>query len=212
MDLLTLTLTNWFSSYKSGFFAFATVVLLASCSATKPSQPAKPTTKQAEVTQAVESALSAEQLVAQASDQVASNEQDAAVSSLLKASELYLAQTKPHKALWLAKQLEVLAESSSQKYRLAIITAASFLAIEKTPEAYLALKSADNIKEAAQLAHHVNYFQTLASVQTRRNLPIAALDANLRAFAENPLATDSDIDMIWQQLCQLSPWQITTVS
>ena len=44
-------------------------------------------------------------------------------------------------------------------------------------------------------------------MQTKRNLPIAALDAKLRAFAKNSQATSDEIDAIWQQLCQLSQWQ-----
>tara|TARA_R110000744_G_scaffold78200_1_gene154174 strand:+ start:1652 stop:3532 length:1881 start_codon:yes stop_codon:yes gene_type:complete len=211
MDLLTLTLTKWFSSYKSGLCAFATVAILASCSTTKQSKPATSSDKQAEITQAFDTNLTAEQLVAQASSQVSSNQQGEAVTSLLNASELYLAQAKPHKALWLAKQLEVLAPSATQQYRLAIIEAKSYLALAKIPEAYLALENADSIREEAQLTQSVDYFQTLARVQTQRNLPIVALDANLRAFAGNSAATDSDIELIWLQFCQLSPWQLQQV-
>lgn len=207
MDLLTLTLTNWFSSYKSGLCAFAAVAILASCSTTKQSKPAKSAAKKAEVTQAFEKNVTAEQLVAQASSQASLQSNDEAVSSLLNASELYLAEAKPHKALWLAKQLEVLTPSPAQRYRLALIEAKSFLALAKIPEAYLALENAKSIKEKALLTHRIDYFQSLASVQSQRNLPIAALDATLRAFAENSSATDSDIEVIWQQLCQLSPWQ-----
>ncbi|MFT5813017.1 MAG: outer membrane PBP1 activator LpoA protein [Psychroserpens sp.] len=210
MDLLTLTLTKWFSSYKSSLCAFVAVVILASCSTTKQSKQTKPvtsTSKQVDVIQTFETNLTAEQLIAQASAQVSSNQQDEAVASLLNASELYLAQAKPHKALWLAKQLEVLAPSPEQKYRLAIIEAKSYLALAKIPKAYIALENANSIREIAQIVHQIDYFQTLANVQTQRNLPIVALDANLRAFAENSQSTDSDIELIWQQLCQLSPWQ-----
>jgi len=207
MDLLTLTLTNWFSSYKSGLCAFATVAILAGCSTTKQSTPAKSATKPTEVMQEFETDLTAEQLVAQAASQISQQGNDEAVISLLNASELYLVEAKPHKALWLAKQLEVLSQSPAQQYRLALIEAKSFLALAKIPEAYLALENANSIKEKAQLAHRLDYFQSLVSVQTQRNLPIAALDANLRAFAENSSATDHDIELIWQRLCQLSPWQ-----
>jgi len=203
MDLLTLTLTKWFSSYKSGLCAFAAVAILASCATTKQSKPVKSASQQTEVMQALETDLTADQLVAQASLQ----ENDEAITSLINASELYLVEAKPHKALWLAKQLAVFAPSTAQQYRLAVITAKSLLALTKVPEAYLALDNANSISEKAQLAHHTDYFQTLSGVQTQRNLPIAALDANLRAFAQNSQATDSDIELIWQQLCQLSPWQ-----
>ncbi|MFT6903104.1 MAG: outer membrane PBP1 activator LpoA protein [Colwellia sp.] len=207
MDLLTLTLTKWFSSYKSALYALATVAILASCSTTKPSQPTKSAEKQAEVMPAFDTNLTTEQQLAQATAQISANQQDEALSSLLNANELYLAEAKPHKALWLAKQLDGLVSSSTQQYRLAIIEAKSLLALARVPDAYLALENANNIKEKAQLTHRLDYFQTLTKVQTQRKLPIAALDANLRAFAESSPATEYDIDIIWQQLCQLSPWQ-----
>lgn len=207
MDLLTLTLTKWFSSYKSALCALATVAILASCSTTKLSQQTESAEKQAEVMPALATDLTTEQQLAQATAQISANQQDEALSSLLNASELYLAEAKPHKALWLAKQLNGLVSSSTQQYRLAIIEAKSLLALARVPDAYLALENANNIKEKAQLTHRLDYFQTLTKVQTQRKLPIAALDANLRAFAESSPATEYDIDIIWQQLCQLSPWQ-----
>jgi len=203
MDLLTLTLTKWFSSHKSGLCAFAAVAILASCSTTERSKATKSPVEKAEVTQALETVLTAEQLVAQAKLQ----NNDEAITSLLTASELYLTETSPNKANWLAKQLAVLTQSPQQQYHIAIIEAKSLLALEKHQQAYQALENANNMIEKAQLAHGVDYYQTLASVQSQRNLPIAALDANLRAFAQNTMATDSDIEAIWQQLCQLSPWQ-----
>ncbi|MBA6288772.1 penicillin-binding protein activator [Colwellia sp. MB3u-4] len=202
-----MTLTKWFSSYKSALCALATVAILASCSTTKLSQPTESAEKQAEVMPALATDLTTEQQLAQATAQISANQQDEALSSLLNASELYLAEAKPHKALWLAKQLNGLVSSSTEQYRLAIIEAKSLLALARVPDAYLALENANNIKEKAQLTHRLDYFQTLTTVQTQRKLPIAALDANLRAFAESSPATEYDIDIIWQQLCQLSPWQ-----
>ncbi|MBA6224618.1 penicillin-binding protein activator [Colwellia sp. MB02u-18] len=202
-----MTLTKWFSSYKSALCALATVAILASCSTTKLSQQTESAEKQAEVMPALATDLTTEQQLAQATAQISANQQDEALSSLLNASELYLAEAKPHKALWLAKQLNGLVSSSTQQYRLAIIEAKSLLALARVPDAYLALENANNIKEKAQLTHRLDYFQTLTKVQTQRKLPIAALDANLRAFAESSPATEYDIDIIWQQLCQLSPWQ-----
>ncbi|AZQ83189.1 hypothetical protein EKO29_03420 [Colwellia sp. Arc7-635] len=207
MDLLTLTLTKWFSSHKSGLCALATVAILTSCATTTQNKPAKKTTTKPVVVKEIETNISAEQLVAQAASQASTLGNDEAVTSLLDASELYLVEAKPHKALWLAKQLNVLAPSAKQQYRLALVVAKSFLALADIPKAYQALENANSIKEQAELNHGVAYYQTLAQVQTQRNLPIVALDASLRAFANNPQASDSDIEIIWQQLCQLSPWQ-----
>ena len=207
MDLLTLTLTKWFSSHKSGLFALATVAILTSCTTTQPNKPTTSAVKKTNVSQTLETVLTAKQLVANASIQMSSNENDAAVTSLLTASELYLTEAKPHQALWLVKQLNALAEIPQQQYQLAIIEAKSLLALDKLQKAYQALQSANVIKEQFQLTHGLGYYQTLAKVQSRRNLPIAALEANLSAFAQNSAANNDDIELIWQQLCQLSPWQ-----
>ena len=145
MDLLTLTLTKWFSSHKSRLCALATVAILTSCSTTQLNKPAKSSVKKTDVIQTLETALTAEQLVANASVQMSSNENDAAVTSLLTASELYLIEAKAHQALWLVKQLNALAEAPQQQYQLAVIEAKSLLALEKQQKAYQALNSANNI-------------------------------------------------------------------
>lgn len=204
MDLLTLTLTKCFSSYKTGFCALAILALLTSCASTKPSKPAKSSTKQIGITQALTADISAEQLVNQAANQ---NNHDA-VLSLLQASELYLAQENPHKALWLAKQLEPLVSSPKQHYRLAIVEAKSLLLLQKLPTAFTALTQAEKISENGEFEHSLDYYQALSNIQSQRNLPIAALDAALRAFSINLQASDDDIHDIWQQLCQLAPWQL----
>ncbi|MGB1263305.1 MAG: penicillin-binding protein activator [Cognaticolwellia sp.] len=203
MDLLTLTLTKCFSRYKSGLCALAALALLVSCSTTKPSKPVKQVETKAEIIQETETGLTAEQLVSQAASQ--NNVQ--AVMTLLNASELYLAEAQPHKALWLTQQLSALAPSVLQQYHLKLIAAKSLLALEKPEQAFQALENAHKISEKAPFSIGIDYYQTLASIQTHRQLPIAALAANLRGFAKNTSATDSDIELIWQQLCQLSPWQ-----
>lgn len=196
-------LTKWFSPRKSTLITIFSVALLVSCSTTKPTTPTKSLPKKAEVVAPVDDTLTAEQLMAQARTQDSS----LAVKSFIQASELYLLEAKPHKALWLTAQTQPLTQLPLNKYQLFVITAKSLLALEKVNKAYQALEDAKNIATEAKLNHNLSYYQTLARTQALRNLPIAALDANLRAFAKNSAATASDIEAIWQQLCQLSQWQ-----
>ena len=178
-------------------------MLLVSCSTTKSTKVTESLPEKATVVEKIETTLTAKQLMTQALTQ----DSNTAVNSFIQASELYLLEAKPNKALWLANQTMALTQLPLKKYQLSVISAKSLLALEQVNKAYQSLESANTIIIAANLNHGLAYYQTLAFVQTKRNLPIAALDAKLRAFAKNPQATSDEIDAIWQQLCQLSQWQ-----
>ena len=178
-------------------------MLLVSCSTTKSTKVTKSLPEKVTVVEKIETTLTAKQLMTHALTQ----DSNAAVNSFIQASELYLLEAKPNKALWLANQTMALTQLPLKKYQLSVISAKSLLALEQVNKAYQSLESANNIITTAELNHGLAYYQTLAFVQTKRNLPIAALDAKLRAFAKNPQATSDEIDVIWQQLCQLSQWQ-----
>ncbi len=196
-------MTNYFSARKSTLITVISLMVLASCSTTKPSKSEKVLPKKAEIIETVNATLSADELVAQAIAQ----ENDQAVTTFIQASSLYLVEAKPHKALWLATQTKPLTQSLLNQYHLAVISAQSLLALERFDKAQEALNNANEVKKNITNSHIFDYYQTLAVVQLKRNLPIAALDASLRAFAKNPDATNADIEIIWQQLCQLSQWQ-----
>lgn len=178
-------------------------MLLVSCSTTKSTKVTESLPEKTTVVEKIETTLTAKQLMTQALTQ----DSNTAVNSFIQASELYLLEAKPNKALWLANQTMALTQLPLKKYQLSVISAKSLLALEQVNKAYQSLESANTIITAANLNHGLAYYQTLAFVQTKRNLPIAALDAKLRAFAKNPQATSDEIDAIWQQLCQLSQWQ-----
>lgn len=178
-------------------------MLLVSCSTTKSTKVTESLPEKVTVVEKIETTLTAKQLMTQALTQ----DSNAAVNSFIQASELYLLEAKPNKALWLANQTMALTQLPLQKYQLSVIIAKSLLALEQVNKAYQSLESANNIITTAELNHGLAYYQTLAFVQTKRNLPIAALDAKFRAFGRNPQATSDEIDAIWQQLCQLSQWQ-----
>ena len=179
------------------------MMLLVSCSTTKSTKPIKSLANEVAVVENKSTVLNVEKLMAQALIQ----DNNAAVDSLIQASELYLLEAQPHKALWLANQTKPLTQIPLKKYHLLLVSAKSLLALEQAAKAYQVLEKANNIINQTKLNHDLGYYQTLASVQMQRKLPIAALDANLRAFAKNAETTTSDIEIIWQQLCQLSQWQ-----
>lgn len=203
-------LTKWFSPHKSTIFAIICSILLLSCGTTNSSKSNKTAAKNTKLINKVETNISADQLMSRALRQ---NSKEA-VSSFIQAGELYLHENKPHKALWLANQTEVLTEQPLQKYKLALVTAKSLLALEQVEKAYQTLAQANNIVDMAELTHSADYYQTLASVQVYRQLPIAALDASLSAFAINKITNklidnddNTELNGIWQQLSRLSQWQ-----
>ena len=198
-----MTLTKWFSPKKNTLLTIISMMLLVSCSTTKPTKPTQSLPEKVVVVEKVETILTAEQLMKQARAQ----DNSMAINLFIQAGELYLQEAKPHQALWLANQTKAITQAPMQQYQLSLITAKSLLALQQVNKAYQALKNAESISIKNNISQGFNFYQTLALVQTQRALPIAALDANLRAFALNPSATAPDIDAIWQQLCQLSPWQ-----
>ena len=201
-----MTLTKWFSPHKSTLFAVVSSILLLSCGTTKPPKTTEPLPTNSEVAIKVDPNITAEQLMSQALTQ--SN--DDAVSSFIQAAELYITENKPHKALWLANQTQVLTQLPFQQYQLALIRAKSLLALAKVEKAYQALEQAKTIADPAELMLSRDYYQTLASVQARRQLPIAALDASLRAANAYSQNNDPTVDIvadseaIWQQLSRIT--------
>ncbi len=198
-----MILTNWFSTRKNTFIATIGLVFLASCSTTKQAKQENVSVKKVPVIETVATEHSAEELVHQAIKQDSSQ----AVNSFIVAAKLYLIEAMPHKALWLANQTAPLTHTKSQQYQLLIVKAKSLLALKHAEKAFQTIESANDVINNTNLKHGFDYYQTLAAIQFERKLPIVALDASLRAFANNTNATSGDIDNIWQQLCQLSQWQ-----
>lgn len=221
-----MTLTKWFSPHKSTLFAIVCTIFLLSCTTTNVPKSSKTAAKKNDLINKVGTNISAEQLVSQA---LTKNSAEA-VSLFIQASELYLKENKPQKALWLANQTAVLTQQPLQKYKLTVVTAKSLLILEQAEKAYQAIVQANKIiqeQRAAKennatnkekLTHNTDYYQTLSKIQTYRELPIEALAANLRAYStrsttnslindKSDIATTDNIDSIWQQLSQLSQWQ-----
>ena len=70
------------------------------------------------------------------------------------------------------------------------------------------MEQAKALADEHQLPLSLPYYQVLASIQDQRNLPVAALNASLHAFALNAEANETDIEQIWQSLTSLSQWQL----
>lgn len=191
------------------FIYIILAALMASC-ATQQKTPGVTTTEKQVEQELVsdQDVISAQQYLSQAKQLQGSQ----ALDVLVKASDRYLQEQSFHKALWLANQLSPLVQDSSLLYRLTLIKASSLFALEQTELAQQQLELANTMSEESSLAHSLEYFQLLAGVQKARNLTLAAIDAQLRAFAMNPFADNDDVLLLWQSLSQLSQWQIKQLS
>ncbi|NQY62154.1 MAG: penicillin-binding protein activator [Alteromonadaceae bacterium] len=102
----------------------------------------------------------------------------------------------------------------NQAYKLALVKAASLMALNENELAYEQLLLADNFHSIAANAHQMSYFKMLGLLQQFRKLTLASIDAKLRAFSLQSTTQPyqfnelDDIDQLWQQLSQLSQWQL----
>lgn len=144
---------------------------------------------------------------------------------LLKASEQFIVEKNYARALWLANQVSVLLplrdhKSGSSKsvhnqaYKVALVKAASLMALNENELAFEQLLLADNYHSLADNSHQLNYFKMLGQLQQFRKLTLASIDAKLHAFSlqstDQPQQLNEldDIEQLWQHLSQLSQWQL----
>ena len=197
--------------------------LLSSCS-TKPTITHTDTIekKQENTSVAVQTAEQklalAKSLNAQLVNDALSTAQQSEINSLLiEASELFLQEENFTKALWLAEQVSNFPqESLSNRYRLILIKASSLQALNFHQEAFHQLQLAkglvthaknNEVDESLELT--LPYYLVLTQVLESQQQNIAALEAQLKAFALNDQATTEDILNIWHKLEPLTSWEIS---
>jgi outer membrane PBP1 activator LpoA protein len=204
MDFLLLNRTKLFATAKSVLVSAIVVSLLSNCAGNTNIKKVtnKPSVNVAPQPQ-VNLAKTADQLITQAN----SLPPERAVPILVKASELYILENSADKSLWLASQTLALTQDNKNQFRLLLVQAQSLVALNELERANDKLKHATALLKAKGVSPSFAYFNTLAIIQQQRNLPIAAIDSTLRAFALNTSANNDDIAVIWQQFSQLSTWQ-----
>ncbi|WP_284244916.1 penicillin-binding protein activator [Thalassotalea insulae] len=180
---------------------FLLLSLTLSCSTSQRVTKIKSVTKPSKAIET--SHISADDILAQAQQ----SEPAQATDLLIQACQQYLAEKNYVKSLWLAQQLIPLASSNVQQYQIQLLKAQNLYLLDKIE---LSLKTLQQAKSALTNENQLtaSYYQLLAQVQSKRGLLLIASDAQLRAFhlQENP--TDDQIIALWQQLNQLSQWQI----
>jgi outer membrane PBP1 activator LpoA protein len=209
--------TNFLFSNKSPFYRITSLCFVALMSAafiTSCSTSPKVTTKKVAETSADESRdsskqqITSDQLLLAAKTQSSSN----ALTTLTQASELLISEENFNSALWLSQQVTQLTDNNLQKYRLALVSAHSFLAMKKMELAFNQLAIADKHSIENGVSHQEQYYFLLAEVQHNRALNISALNAKLHWFALSTETTTDDIHQLWHSLSLLSTWQVSQLA
>lgn len=181
--------------------------LLASCATNTPKQTRPTQVVKADET-LIDGTLTAKQYLEQAQEAAP----EVASKSLVKASQLYLVQKSYIKALWLANQSKVFTSEPSAEYSLTMVKAQALYQLNEIELATEQLQSADLLKQNNALQHQHSYYTLLANIQRRRDLPVAAIAAQLYALSFNDLYSETElkfeIEQLWQQLTSLSEWQV----
>ena len=210
-----------FSPTPRGFRAAALVlmVLFVSSCSTQTKVKTVPQNEKAPVNKVVLDTTAEELLVLAQSlhEKAAFAEQQDKINTLLvKASELFLQQQNFAKALWLAdKTSALLPKEHISHYALLLVKAASLQALNYNQAAAHQLQLAHelvlyNNKHNEDALHTLTwrYYSILAEVLTAKGQTVAALSAQLNAFALNNHSSADEVIDIWQKLAPLTQWQI----
>lgn len=202
--------------------AFMTL-FIASCSTqptlikTKPIE--KTVTEEAITTQTAEQKLALAQSLNSklTTIDLSLSDQQAQINELLiSASELFLLEKNFPKALWLADKVSAFSQDDhSNHYRLLLVKAASLQALNYHQQAYQQLLLVDELVSYVNngmanvpLTLTLEYYLILTQVLETQAKPIAALNAQLHAFALNSQSSDEDILAIWHKFETLTQWQL----
>ncbi|MBU2870189.1 penicillin-binding protein activator [Colwellia sp. E2M01] len=197
--------------FKSLILPALFLTFLSSCS-TKPTPPPVTGIEKIEL---VPGALTAEQHVELAK----TSSTDVAVSELLIATKLFYQEENYTKALWLAEKTLPLMDEQTPNYthqrvQLGLIKASSLQELGYYSESYTQLTQLANYAETNKIVLPATYYRLSAKAYQQDLQPIAALNAELLAFAATPAAaqTTNQIENIWQAFQQLSQWQLALLA
>lgn len=131
-----------------------------------------------------------------------------AIPLLIEASQLYLAEQKPQKALWLLNHTQLLVTDALQQYQCFTLKAQALNVLGQPLAANQQLELANALSVDKKVSPQFDYYTQLAITQTALAHPITALYAQMQAFSLNPKANEQDSFTIWQNLNKLSEWQL----
>lgn len=179
------------------------ITLLVSSCATPQKKP-KESVKQATVkTQPQADTKSVSSLLNQAKD----SDHQTAVSLLIEAAQLSNAQSNYKKAIWLARQTTLVADSPREKYQLSIIQARALVEIGEFAKANKLIEEASLLEQKNRINHTFDYWMTRYIIQEYRGLDEGAAASLINAayLSEDNIETSR---LIWQKLSLLSRWQL----
>mgnify|MGYP000058186554 FL=1 len=205
--------TNFLFSNKKPFYritslcfvVFIVSTLTTSCSTSQKSAAKKVTEAPLEKPSDTSgNIITAQQLLLDAQTQDA----QAAIATLTRASEILILEENYNHALWLAQQVAQLSENEKQIYRLALVSAHSLLKVNEIQLSFEQLEVAHQYSQDNNIPHQEDYYYLFAEVQKSRALKISSLNAKLHWFALSKKTTTENIQQIWQDLSLLSTWQV----
>ncbi|OKY27339.1 penicillin-binding protein activator [Thalassotalea sp. PP2-459] len=136
---------------------------------------------------------------------------ETATQYFLFAAQQFNNEKQHKKALWLAQQTQALTDNNRLKYQLELISAQSLVSLEAYDVALNHLNQAKKLRGEQQQPKA--FYQTLAIVQQQRQLPLASVDARLRALAlSSEMEYQQQANDVWLSLNKLSQWEIQQLS
>lgn len=136
----------------------------------------------------------------------ASPEQAPAI--LVSASQKFLLENKPEKALWLANLNQPLLVDSALIYQTLIVKAEALVELDEITKANEQLMLAEQHAKQFNVAASLRFYQNYDRVQTLLNHPVNALYAKMQAYDLNPQAGAVESKEVWNGFNQLSHWQL----
>jgi uncharacterized protein len=180
----------------------AITLLVASCAT--PQNKTKESVKQVTVkTQPQADKKSVSRLLNQAKE----SDHQTAISLLIEAAQLSNIQGNYKKALWLAKQTVLVAESPQNKYQLSVIQAQALANLGEFDNAYKLIEEASLLEQKHRINHTFNYWMTRFVIQEYRGLNEEAAASLIHAADLTEDSKDTS-QHIWQKLSLLSRWQL----
>jgi len=183
---------------------FITVLIVASCAAPKKNQKSAPKVTTTETTIETEHVILASDYLKKAES--ASSEQ--AIALMLTAAKTYIAEQNPLKSLWLANKLSRLPLTHQQMFDVLLVKVESLLLLNHANEAEQQLSTANELIANKLAIPNYQYYALTSLIENSKSNAIHANYNALLAFDLNPYADDNDVMNIWNELSQLSRWEL----
>jgi len=196
------------NSFKITLILIFMTFFLSSCATKSPkTSDAKVIENNIEQIEVQQQALTAEQVLSTIKDLPISMQSSQSPALLIKASELYLQKQNYTKALWLANYTTPLViNNDTLLYQLSLIKVTSLLEMNYIKLAHQQLIQIKNNTLKTNLTQQ--YYQLFSRVYHSQSRPVAKINADLHAFSLNNDATAENISLLWQEIQQLSLWQL----